>query len=211
MPSPAEYETETNGTSPTAAASACAIASSHSHPHPGKLVRQNSVREEENLTPEIVIIKNGTLSRSCTEETERIGDSIQEIFTPSSNNNNEEPKLDIEETCLSARCSLSQSHYSPDINDIHDRLSHDSILSIGDCHFENVSKLEFEVFETETPGRGVSSIFICLYTALGATILSVIILTIVFDFGMLLLLVMTVIIFIIIVVLTNTCTMVYQL
>ena len=71
------FQTETNGTSPTAAASACAIASSHSHPHPGKLVRQNSVREEENLTPEIVIIKNGTLSRSCTEETERIGDSIQ--------------------------------------------------------------------------------------------------------------------------------------
>ena len=30
-----------------------------------------------NLTPEIVIIKNGTLSRSCTEETERIGDSAQ--------------------------------------------------------------------------------------------------------------------------------------
>ena len=42
-----------------------------------KLVRQHSVREE-NLTPEIVIIKNGTLSRSCTEETERVEDNSVE-------------------------------------------------------------------------------------------------------------------------------------
>ena len=42
-----------------------------------KLVRQHSVREE-NLTPEIVIIKNGTLSRSCTEETERVEESSVE-------------------------------------------------------------------------------------------------------------------------------------
>lgn len=38
-----------------------------------------------------------------------------------------------------------------------------------------------------------------------------IILTVVFNFGMMLLLGMTVIIFIIIVILTNMCTMVYQL
>ena len=45
----------------------------------------------------------------------------------------------------------------------------------------------------------------------GGTILTMIILTVVFNFGMMLLLGMTVIIFIIIVILTNMCTMVYQL
>ena len=75
----------------------------------------------------------------------------------------------------------------------------------------DVSKFQFEVFETETPGRGVSSVFIFLYSLLGLTILTLIILTVVFDFGMMLLLVMTIIIFVIIVILTNTCTMVYQL
>ena len=53
------------------------------------LVRQNSIRDErENLTPEIVIIKNGTLSRSCTEETERIGDSVQGIYKQIKQNQN---------------------------------------------------------------------------------------------------------------------------
>ena len=45
----------------------------------------------------------------------------------------------------------------------------------------------------------------------GATILTMIVLTLVFDFGMMLLLGMTAVIFIIIVILTNMCTMVYQL
>ena len=45
----------------------------------------------------------------------------------------------------------------------------------------------------------------------GATILTMIVLTVVFDFGMMLLLGMTAVIFIIIVILTNMCTMVYQL
>ena len=38
---------------------------------------ESSEADPGNLTPEIVIIKNGTLSRSCTEETERVGDSVQ--------------------------------------------------------------------------------------------------------------------------------------
>ena len=45
----------------------------------------------------------------------------------------------------------------------------------------------------------------------GATILTMIVLTVVFDFGMMMLLGMTAVIFIIIVILTNMCTMVYQL
>ena len=63
-------QTENSGNSPTAASSVLGsrLAS--------KLVRQHSVRETE-LTPEIVIINNGTLSRSCTEETERLGDSVE--------------------------------------------------------------------------------------------------------------------------------------
>ena len=48
-------------------------------------------------------------------------------------------------------------------------------------------------------------------TSPGVTILTMIILTVVFNFGMMLLLVMTVIVFIIIVILTNMCTMIYQL
>jgi len=67
------------------------------------------------------------------------------------------------------------------------------------------------VFEPLTPARGVSSVFICLYSVLGVTILTMIILTVVFNFGMLLLLVMTVIVFIVIIILTNMCTMIYQL
>ena len=39
----------------------------------------------------------------------------------------------------------------------------------ADLNRENVSKYEFEVFEPETPGRGVSSVFICLYSVLGET------------------------------------------
>ena len=37
--------------------------------------------------------------------------SYLEIFTPSSNNNNEEPKLDIEETCLSARSGILHHNF----------------------------------------------------------------------------------------------------
>ena len=37
--------------------------------------------------------------------------SYLEIFTPSSNNNNEEPKLDIEETCLSARSGILNRNF----------------------------------------------------------------------------------------------------
>ena len=40
----------------------------------------------------------------------------------------------------------------------------------ADLNRENVSKYEFEVFEPETPGRGVSSVFICLYSVLGERI-----------------------------------------
>jgi len=176
MPSPAEYETETSGNSPTAAP-ACSLAhphaqtdrellsNAHAHAH-SKLVRQNSVRAESseadtgNLTPEIVIIKNGTLSRSCTEETERVGDSVQDIYSPSTTDNNNE-----------------------------------------------TAETKFD-FEDEDD---VSTVFICLYTAIGATILTMIVLTVVFDFGMMMLLGMTAVIFIIIVILTNMCTMVYQL
>lgn len=238
MPSPAEYETETSGNSPTAAP-ACSLAhphaqsdrelltNAHVHAH-NKLVRQNSVRAESseadpgNLTPEIVIIKNGTLSRSCTEETERVGDSVQEIYSPSTTDNNNETaetKFDFEDEddVLSARSASSLTGVV-----IGDSLGDGGLSRLQGAqgglvrssseHLEaEVSKFEFEVFETETPSRGVSTVFICLYTAIGATILTMIVLTLVFDFGMMLLLGMTAVIFIIIVILTNMCTMVYQL
>jgi len=216
MPSPAEYETETSGNSPTAAAP-CALA--HARALGGKLVRQTSVREEESscLTPEIVIIKTGSLSRSCTEDTDRCGDSVQETFSPSANNNNdsEETKLDIEdgdgESISEAGAEVGLASCGPGHQQLDEGGLHLASASLATDPLDSASKLEFEVFEAETPGRGVSTVFICLYTALGGTILTMIILTVVFNFGMMLLLGMTVIIFIIIVILTNMCTMVYQL
>ena len=88
--------------------------------------------------------------------------------------------------------------------------SHDSIHTIAQ-DMENVSKYKFEVFEPETPGRAVSSIFIVMFSVLGLTILTMIILTVVFNYGLLLMLVMIVIIFILIVILTNFCAMMYQI
>ena len=91
-----------------------------------------------------------------------------EIYSPCSNNI-EETKLDIEEDLLSPHNSVTKSCEDQD-QDIssHGRLSHDSILTSGEAaHLESVSKYEFEVFEAETPGRGVSSVFICLYSVLG--------------------------------------------
>ena len=64
------FQTDNSGSSPTTASSVETLGS-RLGVAASKLVRQHSVREE-NLTPEIVIIKNGTLSRSCTEETERL-------------------------------------------------------------------------------------------------------------------------------------------
>ena len=91
-----------------------------------------------------------------------------EIYSPCSTNI-EETKLDIEEDLLSPHNSVTKSCEDQD-QDIssHGRLSHDSILTSGEAaHLESVSKYEFEVFEAETPGRSVSSVFICLYSVLG--------------------------------------------
>ena len=69
------FQTDNSGSSPTTASSVETLGS-RLGVAASKLVRQHSVREE-NLTPEIVIIKNGTLSRSCTEETERVEESVE--------------------------------------------------------------------------------------------------------------------------------------
>ena len=93
-----------------------------------------------------------------------------EIYSPCSNNI-EETKLDIEEDLLSPHNSVTKSCEDQDGLSSHGRLSHDSILTSGEAaHLESVSKYEFEVFEAETPGRGVSSVFICLYSVLGKKI-----------------------------------------
>ena len=81
--------------------------------------------------------------------------------------NNDDLRLDIDEECLisSHPESVTQSCHDNDIT--HD--DNDSILSsTSDVQLDNnVTKYQFTVFETETPSRGVSSIFICLYTLLG--------------------------------------------
>ena len=67
--------------------------------------------------------------------------------------------LDISEEFLSQRSSISCHRGS-----LH---SLGDIEEPGDLNRENVEKYELEVFEPETPGRGVSSVFICLYSVLG--------------------------------------------
>ena len=96
------------------------------------------------------------------------------------------------------------------VSDYDKQSSNDSIQTIAQ-DLQNVSKYKFEVFEPETPGRTVSSIFIVMYSLLGLTILTLIILTFVFDYGMLLLLVMIILIFCSIVILTNCWAMVYTI
>ena len=78
-------------------------------------------------------------------------------------------RLDVDEECLigSHAESVTVSCHDNDIisndNDDESIVSSTSDLQLNN----NVAKYEFTVFETETPSRGVSSIFICLYTLLG--------------------------------------------
>jgi len=166
-------------------------------------ILEEAVNEEE-ITPEIlyeqeiapkVVILNGILPQYSTE------DSITQppLATSSGkayilNENGDEDAIS-----LSSFGSRSES----------DKKSSNESLQSNARDLENVSKYKFEVFEPQTPGRTVSSIFIVMYSLLGLTILTLIILTVVFDYGMLLLLVMIVIIFCSIVILTNCCAMVY--
>ena len=88
--------------------------------------------------------------------------------------------------------------------------SNDSIHTIA-VEIDNVSSYKFEVLEPEAPGRTVSSLFIVMFSILGLTIITMIILTVVFNYGLLLMLVMIVIIFILIIILTNFCAMMYRI
>jgi len=153
-------------------------------------IRPEIVSEQE-IAPKVVII-NEILSQSYTEEDITQGQlpisrSCEKIYAASFNDED----------------AISFSSFGSD-----KKSSNESIHTIAQ-DLENVSKYKFEVFEPQTPGRTVSSIFIVMYFLLGLTILTLIILTIVFDYGMLLLLVMIVIIFCSIVILTNCCAMFY--
>ena len=101
-----------------------------------------------------------------------------EIYSPSTTDNNNETaetKFDFEDEddVLSARSASSLTGVV-----IGDSLGDGGISRLQGAqgglvrssseHLEaEVSKFEFEVFETETPSRGVSTVFICLYTAIG--------------------------------------------
>ena len=91
--------------------------------------------------------------------------SWPELYNPTiPATNQKEEFLAISEELLSHRSSFSCHTNQESIH------SFNSIHSIGDTadlNRENVSKYEFEVFEAETPSRGVSSVFICLYSVLG--------------------------------------------
>ena len=94
-----------------------------------------------------------------------------EIFPPSANNNNdsEETKLDIEdgESISEAGPEVGLASCGPGPQQLDQGGLHLASASLATDHLDSASKLEFEVFEAETPGRGVSTVFICLYTALG--------------------------------------------
>ena len=104
---------------------------------------------------------------------------VPDIYSPSTTDNNNETaetKFDFEDEddVLSARSASSLTGVV-----IGDRLgdggisrlqgAQGSLVRSSSEHLEAeaVSKFEFEVFETETPSRGVSTVFICLYTAIG--------------------------------------------
>ena len=96
-----------------------------------------------------------------------------ETFSPSANNNNdsEETKLDIEdgdgESISEAGAEVGLASCGPGHQQLDEGGLHLASASLATDHLDSASKLEFEVFEAETPGRGVSTVFICLYTALG--------------------------------------------
>ena len=69
---------------------------------------------------------------------------------------------------------------------------------------------KFQFPELQPPSHSVSSMFIVMYCLLGATIMMLIVLTILSDISMLLLLSVTIIIFVLIVIVTNICVMIYQ-
>ena len=149
---------------------------------------------EREITPEVVIL-NGSLTQTSVEE-----DTFQGQVKLYTNTTKFQAKSDNAPDDFFSVLSFG--------SDYDQQSSNDSIHTIAK-DLENVSKYKFEVFEPETPGHTVSSIFIVMYSLLGLTILTLIILTFVFDYGMLLLLVMIIIIFCSIVILTNCWAMVY--
>ena len=145
---------------------------------------------EREITPEVVILYAIFTQTSVEEDT--FQEQVQ-LFTKTA-------KLQAKSDNV-PDVTFSVSSF---VSDYDKQSSNDSIQTIAQ-DLQNVSKYKFEVFEPETPGRTVSSIFIVMYSLLGLTILTLIILTFVFDYGMLLLLVM------IILILTNCSATVYTI
>lgn len=103
-----------------------------------------------------------------------------EIYSPSTTDNNNETaetKFDFEDEddVLSAQSASSLTGVvigdrlgDGGISRLHGGAQGGLVRSSSEhLEAEAVSKFEFEVFETETPSRGVSTVFICLYTAIG--------------------------------------------
>ena len=89
---------------------------------------------------------------------------------PSNDNNNEtaETKFEFEEDAVSTgRSSLTGLVIGDRGNGADSLRGWGGLVRSSSEHLEAVSKFEFEAIETETPGRGVSTVFICLYTAIG--------------------------------------------
>ena len=190
MPSPTECDADISGSSPTTPQpELLMVAEKLKGKIPNTQQVPNSVIQEV-ITPEVVIL-DVTLPQSVIQEGREVSTKITNVHTNSD--------YDAPEETFSASSFGSHSDQAT---------TNERIRTIAQ-ETQNVSKFEFEVFEPQPPGRSVSSIFIVMYSFLGLTILTLIILTVLFDIGMLLLLVMIVIIFIIIVILTNFCVMMY--
>ena len=156
----------------------------------GKVKKVSESVREEVITPTVVIV-DVTLQQSMIQE--------------------ESPEVAKRTTTF-----YINSDYAPDDtfsassfgSDPDQDAPNENIQTIAQ-EMENVSNYKF--VEPETPGRAVSSMFIVMFALLGLTILTMIILTVVFNYGMLLMLVMIIIIFILIVILTNCCAMMYTI
>ena len=164
---------------------------------------EHPIKEAEVITPEVVILDLGCSAAErqpileCNNK--RKNSAAANCYVNSEYNPDE---------ILSNSSSLGSWRHES--RDEEAGCSNESIQTIAQ-EMGNATKYKFEVFEPETPGRAVSSTFIVMFSLLGMTIITMIILTVVFNYGLLLMLVMIVIVFMLIVILTHFCAMMYQI
>ena len=197
MPSPTDCDGDISASSPAAPVPELLVVAEKLKQTSPNIQNLHHPVKEEVITPNVVILGVTLPPSMKQEEVYSKGPEVLDKRTT---------RFYVNSTYTTEDAFSTSSFGSHRVQDV----STDSIHTIAQ-EMSNVSKHKFEVLELETPGRAVSSIFIMMFCLLGLTIMAMIILTVVFNYGLLLMLVMIVIIFILIVILTNFCAMMYQL